>query len=265
MAESRQAYSQGEFGEAVRLLSEAQELEPNDAHVQELKVQAVRERDRLRQVREAVASGQRAMRQGQPEVAEQELQRALQLDPANPQATSLLAQVKMGRQERDRAQRLKAGLNQAESLIAANKLDEAGRILAELQQANSNPSDDVKAQFKKLNQWRAEAAALAARPAPVSTQTASASPKATSMLWAEELRRSLQTGRTAGPVTTPEPPSTAIKPTPMASPAATLPNPPAGAPEASTLSPNASLMFTAPADASPAEPELPLPPGRPRP
>ena len=101
LAESQHAYSQGEFGDAVRLLTEAQGLDPSDERVQELKVQAVKERDRLRQVREAVSSGQRAMRQGYPEVAEQEFQRALQLDPANAQATTLLAQVKVERRERD--------------------------------------------------------------------------------------------------------------------------------------------------------------------
>lgn len=95
-AESQQAFGQGEFGEAVRLLTVAQDLDPNDQRVRELTVQALMERDRLRQVREAIGAGQRAMRQGEPEVAEQEYRRALQLDPANPLATNLLAQIQKG-------------------------------------------------------------------------------------------------------------------------------------------------------------------------
>ncbi len=71
LAEGQQAFDQGEFGEAVRILTEAQELDPSDSRVRDLKVRAVQERDRLRQVREAISAGQRAMRQGHPEVAEQ--------------------------------------------------------------------------------------------------------------------------------------------------------------------------------------------------
>ena len=67
LAEGQHAFDQGEFGEAVRILTEAQELDPTDARVRDLKVRAVQERDRLRQVREAISAGQRAMRQGDAE------------------------------------------------------------------------------------------------------------------------------------------------------------------------------------------------------
>jgi Flp pilus assembly protein TadD len=93
LEESQLAFDQGEFGEAVRILTEAQQLDPNDSRVRDLKVRAVLERDRLRQVREAISAGQRAVRQGHPEVAEREFQRALQLDPANSQAANLLGQI----------------------------------------------------------------------------------------------------------------------------------------------------------------------------
>src|SRR5208282_3156456 len=72
LAESHLAFNHGEFGEAVRLLNEAQEVDPSNTHVRDFKVVAVKERDRLRQVREAIGSGQRAMRLGHPEVAEEE-------------------------------------------------------------------------------------------------------------------------------------------------------------------------------------------------
>ena len=109
--------------------------------VRDLKVRAVQERDRLRQVREAISAGQRAMRQGDAGVAEREFQRALQLDPANAQATNLLAQIQKDRQAREREQRLKEGLSQAENLISAKKFEEAQRKLAELQQAYPDAED----------------------------------------------------------------------------------------------------------------------------
>ena len=122
IAEGQHAFDQGEFGEAVRILTEAQELDPANARVRDLKVRAVQERDRLRQVREAISAGQRAMRQGDADVAEREFQRALQLDPANAQATNLLAQIQKDRQERERQQRLKEGLSQAEKLISGEEV-----------------------------------------------------------------------------------------------------------------------------------------------
>ncbi len=133
--ESQQAFDQGEFGEAVRLLTEAQGLDPADVRVRDLKVLAVRERDRLRQVREAISAGQRAMRLGHPEVAEHEYQRALQLDPANAQAANLLAQIRKDRQGGEREQRLKEGLGQVEDLLSGARFGEAHRLLTELQEA----------------------------------------------------------------------------------------------------------------------------------
>ena len=59
------------------LLREALELNPQDSEARELKERALQERDRLRQVREALSSGQRAMRQGDASAAEREFQRAL--------------------------------------------------------------------------------------------------------------------------------------------------------------------------------------------
>ncbi len=135
LVESQQAFDQGEFGEAVRLLTEAQGLDPADVRVRDLKVLAVRERDRLRQVREAISAGQRAMRLGHPEVAEHEYQRALQLDPANAQAANLLAQIRKDRQGGEREQRLKEGLGQVEDLLSGARFGEAHRLLTELQEA----------------------------------------------------------------------------------------------------------------------------------
>jgi tetratricopeptide (TPR) repeat protein len=203
--DGQDAFNQGEFGEAVRILTEAQALAPSDERLRDLKVRAVQERDRLRQVREAIAGGQRAQRQGHADVAEQQFQRALQLDPTNSQATSLLTQLQTERQAREREQALRAGLSHAENLISWKKFDEAERQLTELQQAYPDAAP-LQPMFNVLSQRRAEAAAVpptqppAASP-PVerpSARPAPASDYAKSMELAEELRRSLQKLKSPG-------------------------------------------------------------------
>jgi len=160
LEEAQLAFDQGEFGEAVRILTEAQELDPNHSRVRDLKVRAVQERDRLRKVREAISAGQRAMRQGHPALAEQEFQRALQLDPANTQAANLIAQIQRDHQRPEREQRLKEGLSQAENLLSGKKFAEAHRKLTELQQAYPD-AEEVQQKLQALNPPKAEAAAPA--------------------------------------------------------------------------------------------------------
>jgi Flp pilus assembly protein TadD len=234
MAGSQSAFDQGEFGEAVRILTEAQELDPNNERVRDLMGRAVQQRDRLRQVREAISAGQRAMRQGDAGAAEREYGRALQLDPANTQATNLLAQVQKERQAREREQRLKEGLSQAEKLISGKKFDEAQRKLTELQQAYPD-AEEVPQKLLALSQRRAEAAAPPPPPAPpwapvekTPSRGAPVSEAAKSMQLAEELRRSLQTPRPSEPSLPAKPP--AFTPTiPMAQ--APPPPPPVAQPQ----------------------------------
>ena len=203
VTDGQQALDHGEFGEAVRIFTEAQQLAPNDERVRDMKVRAVQERDRLRQVREAIAGGQRALRLGESDVAEKQFQRALQLDPANAQATTLLSQLVSGRQAREREEKLKAGLSLAENLIAGKKFEEAGRQLAELQQAYPD-SPGVASLADVLIQKKAEAAALPSIPAVVANprhaiRPAPAADYARSMALAEELRQSLLKPRAPAP------------------------------------------------------------------
>jgi serine/threonine-protein kinase len=204
LEEGQLAFDQGEFGEAVRIFTEAQGLDPTDPRVRDSRVRAIRERDRLRQVREAISAGQRAMRQGHPDLAEREFQRALQLDPASTQATSLLAQIQKDRQRRDREQRLKEGLSQAEDLLSGGKFDEACRQLTELQQAYPD-AEVVQQKLQALNARKAEPAAPAPIPAPSAAAEKSTmwqappSEISRSMQLAEELRQRLQTQRTSEP------------------------------------------------------------------
>ncbi len=167
LEEGQLAFDHGEFGEAVRILTEAQGLDPGDSRVRDLKVRAVQERDRLRQVREAISAGQRAMRQGHPDVAEREFQRALQLDPASTQATNLLAQIQQDRQGREQQQRLKEGLSRVENLLSGNKFDDAHRQLTELQEAYPD-AEVVRQRLQALNERNAEPQAPQASPLPPS-------------------------------------------------------------------------------------------------
>ena len=250
IAEGQQAFDHGEFGEAVRIFAEAVELDPTNAHLRDMKVRAVQERDRLRQVREAISAGQRALRQGDAGVAEREYRRALQLDPSNAQATNLLAQLQKDRQLRERQQALKEGLKQADKLISVKKFDEAQRKLTELQQAYPD-AEDVQQKLQVLSQKKAEA--IAPPPAP-SVPAAKTPPRAAplndvakSMQLAEELRRSLQTPRVPESAKVPVPAAPAPPPQPIASvPAQPIQatQPPLSEPEADEH--GATMLFRAP-------------------
>jgi len=209
IAEGRRALEQGEFGEAARILTEAQELDPSNATVRDLRVKAVQERDRLRQVRENISSGQRAMRAGDAKAAEREFKRALQLDPTNAQATSLLEQIQKERQARERQKRIEEGINQVENLITAKKFDEAQRKLNDLQKAYPD-ADEILLTQMMLTQRKTEAATPppppppppAAAPVPAErspVRGAQVSDGVRSMELAEELRRSLGSPRTPEP------------------------------------------------------------------
>jgi len=260
LAEGQRAFDQGEYGEAVRILTEAQELAPSDERVRDLKVRAVQERDRLRQVREAISAGQHAMRQGDPKGAEREYQRALQFDPANAQAANLLAQLQKDRQAREREQRLQEGLSQAENLIIGKRFDEAQRKLTELQQAYPD-TEAVQQMVLALNQRKAEAAAPPPAPgAPVNEVVKS-------MELAEELRRSLQKPRGGGtgshlkpsmPVFPPLAP-VAQAPVPAAPVAAVPPVEPAGEVNSATMMLGSYVKPQA-SQAEPMAPEAPPPP-----
>ncbi len=220
----QQAFDQGEFGEAVRILTEAQELDAGNPHVRDLRTKAAQERDRLRQIREAISAGQKAMRAGDAAAAEREFQRALQLDPNNSQAQGLLAQVQKDRPAHPLDDRGKEILAQAERLMARKKFEEARRKLKDLQRAYPD-AEEVKQKLQELNDLRSGAATPAAKPAPVEPPAAAGptlSEAAKSMQLAEELRRSLQTPRAAEPAPTPKVPPPAAK-MPAPEPAATIP------------------------------------------
>jgi serine/threonine-protein kinase len=225
----QQAFDQGEFGEAVRILTEAQELSPGDERVRNLKVRAVQERDRLRQIRDAIGAGQRALRKGDAGAAEREYQRALQLDPTNTQARTLLTQVRKDRPEREPDQRLKEGLSQAEVQLSQKKFDEAQRTLTDLQR-DFPDAEEVGQKLQTVSRQKEEAARPAPppppppepRPRPRVNRTTAVMPGAPplsdaskSMRLAEELRRSLENtraGQAGLPVDSPAPALTSKPP-----------------------------------------------------
>jgi len=223
LSEAQQVFEQGEFGEAVRILTEAQEVDPIDPRVLDLKVRAVQERDRLRQVREAISAGQRAMRLGHPEVAEHEYQRALQLDPTSTQATNLLAQIQKDREKREQGRKDES--SPAENLPSQKKSDEAQGKPVELPPAPPK-AEEVQQKPPAATPPVAEAPAPAppSPPLPAPNVAAEKSPSpvapldeiSRSMQLADELRRRLQTPRPPepGPPTTPSAPAPAKRSSP---------------------------------------------------
>ena len=119
--------------DAVRALTGALELNPNDTQARELKERAAREVERLHQVHEALSAGQQALKQGDLTGAEVELQKVLALDQNNPQASSLLSEIQKDRLAREKDFRLKELLWKADKLAAEGKDEEAQAELAALQ------------------------------------------------------------------------------------------------------------------------------------
>ncbi len=131
--DGQRAMSQGEYGEAVRSLSAALELNPQDKQAAELKATAIKERDRLRQIREALSAGQKALREGDSNTAAINLQKVLQLDPTHVEGAGLLGQIQKAKATDDSDAKLREGLNQADGLLAEKKFEDAEYALMELQ------------------------------------------------------------------------------------------------------------------------------------
>ncbi len=149
--DGERAFNQGEYAEAVRALTQALEVNPQDAAALDLRERAVQERDRLRQVREALSNGQRAMRQGDTAAAEQEFMKALQLDPENSQATSLMAQIRQSQMSRERENHFQQVVQHADQLVAEGKFEDAQHTLTELQQEFPD-SNEVHLKLQRLDQ-----------------------------------------------------------------------------------------------------------------
>jgi TonB family protein len=159
----QQAFSRGEYAAALRALEEALELNPNDTQARSLKERAAREQDRLRRVHEALAAGQKAMKQGDLTGAELELQKVLELDQNNPQASSLLTEIRRDRSAREKDFRLKEVLWKADNLVAEGKYPEAQLELAALQKEFPE-AEEVRQKLSGVNKRLAEPAAAGGSP-----------------------------------------------------------------------------------------------------
>ena len=139
----------GIFAESLRILAEVQGSNPADTQARNLMQKAVAEQNRQHELREALNSGQKAMMQGDLTGAEQNLNRALQLDQNNSQAAELLGRIQQDRHERERDFRLKEALWQADNLVYAGSYEEAQGQLLELQK-DFPDSDDIRLKLQIL-------------------------------------------------------------------------------------------------------------------
>jgi serine/threonine-protein kinase len=163
VAEGERAFNRGEYADAVRVLAEALALNPNDTQARSLKERAAREQDRLPRVQEALTAGQAAMKQGDLTGAELELQKVLELDQNNPQASSLLTEIRRDRSARAKGFRLKEALSKADELVAEGKYHEAQLELVALQ-TEFPEAEEVRQKLSGVNQRLAEPAAAGGSP-----------------------------------------------------------------------------------------------------
>jgi TonB family protein len=158
ITEGEQAFNRGAFSDAIRALSGALELNPNDTQARSLKERAGREQERLQQAREAMAAGQSAMKQGDLTGAEVKLQKVLEIDKDNAQASGLLAEIRRDRLARERDFKIKEGLWNADKLISEGKHREAAVELTALQEEFPD-AENVQQKLQAVNKHLAETAA----------------------------------------------------------------------------------------------------------
>jgi TonB family protein len=155
--EGERLLKQGEYVEALHVLSDALRLDPRDERALALRDAALKERERQKEAREAIAAGEKAFKQGDLTGAEVELQKALQLDPKNRRAASLLDLIREDRTTRERSFELKEAIWEAENRLADGQYEEA---LVRLEELQKKFPDDAKVQqlLKTARQKAAEPA-----------------------------------------------------------------------------------------------------------
>ncbi len=102
VAEAQQAFDRGEHAAALQALTEAQKLHPLDDAAKSLQDRASREQKRANELREALMAGQKAMRQGDLDEAEEAVRHVLELDKDNRAATELMESIRLEREAREK-------------------------------------------------------------------------------------------------------------------------------------------------------------------
>lgn len=124
--EAERLLGEGELAGASKSVEEALKLSPADARALSLRVRIEREQQSERESREAFAAGHKAFKMGDLTVAESELRKALQLDPKNARASSLLEIIHEDRSTRAKSFDLKEAIWDAENKLSGG--DPAGAV-----------------------------------------------------------------------------------------------------------------------------------------
>ncbi|MGH9450163.1 MAG: protein kinase domain-containing protein, partial [Terriglobia bacterium] len=124
--------SRGECVEALKSLEEVLRIDSGNARAAELRESARREQQRQQEARDAFAIAHRAFKQGDLTSAETELRKAIELDPRNTRASSLLEIIHEDRETRAKSFDLKEALWDAENQLGEGNIEEALRRLTRL-------------------------------------------------------------------------------------------------------------------------------------
>lgn len=138
--EAERLLEQGELAGASKSVEEALKLSPTDARALSLRARIEQEQQNERASREAFAAGHKAFKTGDLTVAESELRKALQLDPKNTRASSLIEIIHEDRSTRAKSFDLKEAIWEAENKLHAG--DAAGAVERLTELAAANPKND---------------------------------------------------------------------------------------------------------------------------
>lgn len=138
--EAERLLNQGDPAECLRSANEALKLSPTDSRALDLRSRGLAEQQRQKEARDAFAAGHKAFKMGDLTGAESELRKAVELDPRNPRATSLLDIVHEDRSTRAKSFDLKEAIWEAENRLNVGDVREARERLTRL--LTENPGNE---------------------------------------------------------------------------------------------------------------------------
>ncbi|MGH9403239.1 MAG: protein kinase domain-containing protein, partial [Terriglobia bacterium] len=156
--EAERLLNQGELAEALNSIDEALKLSPADPRALDLHARIQQEQERQKAGREAFVSGHKAFKTGDLTIAESELQKALQLDPKNARASSLIEIIHEDRSTRAKSFDLKEAIWDAENRLGAGDANGAVERLTKLRAANPG-NDEIRRLLETAEKRSADARA----------------------------------------------------------------------------------------------------------
>jgi len=125
LEEGQRLLEQAKYQEASRAFEEVLRLDSQHGQARDLLQKASEAAARAEEVRKRLIASKRALGEGDLTLAESELRKALEADPQQAEAASLLEKIREERAAQERRMRLREGVSSARDLLRQERYDEA--------------------------------------------------------------------------------------------------------------------------------------------